>query len=51
MVVAVAQPAAISPSDSPLEHEDTYVQQLWHSLEEALHLREPVPPPGKNGSA
>ncbi|GJJ70269.1 hypothetical protein EMPS_02618 [Entomortierella parvispora] len=45
MVVAVAQPAAINPSSAPLEHEDNYVQQLWHSLEEALHLREPVPPP------
>ncbi|KAF8939934.1 hypothetical protein BGZ58_008320 [Dissophora ornata] len=27
------------------EMEENMLQQAWHSLEEALHLREPVPPP------
>lgn len=26
--------------------EENILHQAWHSLEEALHLREPVPPPG-----
>lgn len=26
--------------------EENILHQAWHSLEEALHLREPMPPPG-----
>ncbi|KAG0050426.1 hypothetical protein BGZ83_004802 [Gryganskiella cystojenkinii] len=43
MVVAVAD-STIAPS-TQTPYEDTLVQQLWHSIEEVLHIREPAPPP------